>query len=571
MSRVALIFFVLSTLLFSRAYSQNYFSQLDTNLFLNQSVIQLLDSSFIFAGDLWSIGGSRSVSLSDYNKQGNYIDNDTFNFYPTMSSGGIILQRPTDYVVANIINYLPPFDSELHNIELTCFSYAGTELWAHEYGGTYQETHSDLIETSDGGLMIVGTTDSYGVNGDFYIIKTDVDGNLEWDQNYGTNNTDIAYSIIETQGGYIVAGSTHIAGFNWDIYMIKIDLGGNIVWEKTFGGGDEDYGGIIMALQDESFLIHWNVSAGGNTVAYLQKLDGNGDEVWTQAFPYLNYSAFNYARPLENQDATIMVSCSAVNSFGKVTHQFIKLDPFGDTIWTREYFTMEDYNQYIYDAESTLDGGYIMCGSARDSNLVQCAWIIKTDCNGNEGVQHPLGAPCDYYDCTLYPIDANFTPDAILVDLAVDPTITFTNTSANTTSRVWNFGDGTTDYTDAVISHTYTQAGTYDVSLIVFHGMCSDTMTVTVEVINSTGIEPLLNEVDFSVFPNPTNGMITLSTSHQQTLYYGVQDIYGREIISTAEFSKKAELDLSDLSPGIYLVVIENESKARVVKRIIKN
>lgn len=94
---------------------------------------------------------------------------------------------------------------------------------------------------------------------------------------------------------------------------------------------------------------------------------------------------------------------------------------------------------------------------------------------------------------------------------------------------------------------------------------------MTVEVINSTGIEPLLNEVDFSIYPNPTNGTVTLSTSHQQTLYYHVEDIYGREIIPANEFSKKTEVDLNNQAPGIYLVVIESGSGEKVVKKVVKN
>ena len=102
--------------------------------------------------------------------------------------------------------------------------------------------------------------------------------------------------------------------------------------------------------------------------------------------------------------------------------------------------------------------------------------------------------------------------------------------------------------------------------------MCSDTITQTVEVINSTGIENyFLNAVDFRIFPNPTNGNLTISTSNTDALFYRVEDIYGREIISKNKFSKKVELDLSEHSNGIYLVIIENESGERIVKRVVKN
>ena len=80
-----------------------------------------------------------------------------------------------------------------------------------------------------------------------------------------------------------------------------------------------------------------------------------------------------------------------------------------------------------------------------------------------------------------------------------------------------------------------------------------------------------MNAVDFRIFPNPTNGNLTISTSNTDALFYRVEDIYGREIISKNKFSKKVELDLSEHSNGIYLVIIENESGERIVKRVVKN
>ena len=575
MYRNIIIFFAAFGLYVSTVQAQYYFNKLDTNLFLNYSVIQNDDTSFVFSGILWSNGGSMAVGLSYYTKEGIYTNIDTLNEYPVLSASGVLLKRPNDFLVCNIINYVPPFDPVNRDIELTCYSYTGDELWTQEYGGSNLDAPIAVITAFDGGLLIAGVTKSFGdVNGDFYLIKTDSDGNFEWQKTYGGPTQNTAYSLEPTlDGNYIISGQTLISSPNWDIYIVKIDPDGNIIWEKTYGSLLMDYGGRIKPLYDNSYIVYRNYDDGSNTVGYIEKLDGNGDVIWSKPFPHNGLSSFGYGQPIENSDGTIISTCSAFNNQGIQINWLLKLDPMGDTIWTKEYFTRPDLPQLVYDIKQTNDNGYMMCGFAFpvDTNL-QRAWIIKTDCNGAEDVMYPTGAPCDFYDCTLYPIDAAFTPSAILVDLAVDPTITFTNASLNTTSRVWNFGDGVIDYEDTIISHTYTQTGTFDVSLIVFHGMCSDTITQTVEVINSTGIENyFLNAVDFRIFPNPTNGNLTISTSNTDALFYRVEDIYGREIISKNKFSKKVELDLSEHSNGIYLVIIENESGERIVKRVVKN
>ena len=96
-----------------------------------------------------------------------------------------------------------------------------------------------MQQTSDGGYIIAGFTDSWGEGGgNVYLIKTDAEGNELWFNTFGGESTDWAKSVRQTtDGGYIIAGATESYGAgDFDIYLIKTDTAGNELWSKTFGG-----------------------------------------------------------------------------------------------------------------------------------------------------------------------------------------------------------------------------------------------------------------------------------------------------------------------------------------------
>jgi hypothetical protein len=111
--------------------------------------------------------------------------------------------------------------------------------FAKTIGGSADDVASSIIQSSDGGYVVAGYTQSFGAGGwDFYVVKLDSSGNVIWTKTIGGGSDDVARSIIQSSdGGYVVAGWTNSFGAGgWDFYVVKLDANGNVVWTKTIGG-----------------------------------------------------------------------------------------------------------------------------------------------------------------------------------------------------------------------------------------------------------------------------------------------------------------------------------------------
>ena len=243
-----------------------------------------------------------------------------------------------------------------------------------------------MAQTSDSGYIIVGSTTSYGAgSNDVYLIKTDALGDTVWTRTYGGSNLDQGNSVLQTSdGGYVLAGWTNSFGAgNYDVYLIKTDASGDTIWTRTYGGTSEDYGIFVAPTSDSGCVIAGLTSsygAGGYDI-YLIKADASGDTVWTKA----------YGGPLADWGYCIAQTSDggyviAGDRDNQAEAWLLKTDSSGDTTWTRTY---GGPNQESADAVAqTADGGYILAGLTSSYGAGgQDVYLIKTDANGNSAVE----------------------------------------------------------------------------------------------------------------------------------------------------------------------------------------
>jgi len=101
--------------------------------------------------------------------------------------------------------------------------------WSKTYGGTQSDLAKSMVQTEDGGFAIAGWTYSFGAGGtDFWLVKTDGNGNMEWNKTYGGTRDDVAHCVVQTNdGGFALAGYTDAFGAGaTDFLLIRTDVSG---------------------------------------------------------------------------------------------------------------------------------------------------------------------------------------------------------------------------------------------------------------------------------------------------------------------------------------------------------
>ena len=156
------------------------------------------------------------------------------------------------------------------------------QSWIRIFGGTYQDVGYSVQKTSDGGYTVAGYTRSFGAGGyDVYIVKTDSSGDTIWTRTYGGVGEDYGYSIQQTMdGGYIITGYTNSFGVGWDdVYLIKTDSTGDTLWTRTFGGVYWDVAISIQQTTDGGYIVAGYAESFGaiDGDVCLIKTDSNGN------------------------------------------------------------------------------------------------------------------------------------------------------------------------------------------------------------------------------------------------------------------------------------------------------
>jgi predicted secreted protein len=264
---------------------------------------------------------------------------------------------------------------------------SGGQVWAQTFGGTGWDDGSEVSQTSDGGYIIVGTTSSYGAgSSDIWLIKTDAFGNQTWAKTFGGTGDDQGYSVRQTSdGGYVIVGQTDSYGAGGiDIWLIKTDASGNQIWTKTFGGWTDDYGYSVRQTSDGGYIIVGETDSygGGNGDAYLIKTDVSGTQVWTRTFGGANSDAGYSVQQTPDGGYILVGQTSSYVDVDSGDVYVVKTDASGNQVWARTVGGAHpDYGNSVQLAAS---GGYIIAGSTFSYGAGgQDVWLIKTDADGN--------------------------------------------------------------------------------------------------------------------------------------------------------------------------------------------
>jgi hypothetical protein len=345
-----------------------------------KSVIQTKDRGYIIAGGTISYGnGKGDVYLLKTNACGDVVWYKTFggkepdfgNACRITSDGGIIIAGTT-----SSFGQVPP------NVYLIKTDESGGEQWSHAYESNSNDYAISIEQTNDGGYIIVGSTnkDHEAKRKDIYLMKTDNPGNVSWEKTYGAGNDDTGTSVKQTpDNGYIITGYTikSETGSFSDVILLKTDEYGNVAWKKEYGGIDEDVGMSVQYTDDGGYFITGFTSSfgAGKYDMYCIKTDVSGTELWSRT--YGNKGWQKGTSGIQTRDAGYIITGRWETGIG-----LVKIDSYGNEMWTKN-ITLK--NNAIYFGESiqqTKDNGYIITANLF-SGLNADICLIKVDSQGN--------------------------------------------------------------------------------------------------------------------------------------------------------------------------------------------
>jgi hypothetical protein len=326
------------------------------------SVQQTSDGGYIIAGVTFSYGaGAGDVYLIKTDADGTAQWEKTFGG----SSGefGNSVQQTSEggYIIAG---YTVSYGAGQWDVYLIKTDLNGNELWSKTFGGSDIDAAGSVQQTTDGGYIVAGMTFSYGAGQqDVYLVKTDTNGTAQWEKTFGGSAFDSAGSVQQTtDGGYIITGRTESYGAGgFDVYLIKIDANGTAQWEKTFGGISDDWGLSVQQTTDSGFIIAgFTESFGaGNSDFYLIKTDANGTVEWENTFGGSSRE-WGYSVQQTSDGGYIIAGDTFSYGAGGFDVYLIKTDANGTTQWENTFGGGS--HDWGHSVQQTADGGYIIIG-----------------------------------------------------------------------------------------------------------------------------------------------------------------------------------------------------------------
>ncbi len=430
-----------------------------------------------------------------------------------------------DYIITGFTSSYGAGHQDLYLIKTNS---NGDTLWTNTFGRLATDFGHSIVEIENGDIMVLGFTGSFGLGGDFYLVKTDSMGDSIWAKNYGGPDMEYGYSIAHADSGFVLLGLTESYGAgNNDIYLIKINNDGDTLWTKTYGGALDDAGFSIQPTFDGGYIITGYTESFGSGLwdVYLVKIDTTGDTLWTST---IGGSGNDYGWYVHQTSANEYMIVGVTDSSGTEDYDIyiVKTDSIGNILWVRTFGGNGfDIGNSICE---TPEGEYLIAGILNFAGAGSSdVYLIKINNNGDSLWAMTLGGSG--------------------------------SDAAHSIRRTMDDNYVITGYTSSM------GAGGFDVYLIKLISDQSDIRNVEYKPCFNIG----------NNYPNPFNSQtqIRLQLSNLHPIEIGLHDLLGRKVRSIYSgvpqgYDLDITIDLSSekYSSGIYFIVAEQGGERRVIK-----
>jgi hypothetical protein len=487
--------------------------------------------------------------------------------------------------------------------------------WQRSYGGSLNDEATEVVQTNDGGYIVSGTTVSddgdVGTNNgfnEFWVLKLDSLGLVQWKNTYGGSNHDDALALESTMdGGYIMAGFTmsndgDVSGNHgdFDAWVLKLDSLGTIQWQKCLGGSGWEEAWDIKQTPDGGFIVVGRAGSVDGDVTinhgfldyWVVKLNVLGAIEWQKS---LGGSGLDLGYAVDvTSDGGFIVAGESQSEDGNVTknsgssdYWVVKLDIEGKIEWEKSYggSLLDRAN----DIKQTRDGGYMVFGqsASNDGDVTNAHgnydnWLVKLSETGEIEWQKTLGGSSEDYAKSFEQLEDggyvtlgtsmstngdvlgnNGIMDIWVVRLSELGDIQWQKTLGGTKTEWGNAIQQTED--DGFILAGYNWSINGDASTC--NGK-SDYWIVKLAPESSPTTQPTTQPLN--LYPNPATQAITIQIPDtESTLNIQITDLIGREL-GRQTIPNGGTVDIKSLPNGVYLVSARTESGEVFLGRVCK-
>ncbi len=456
--------------------------------------------------------------------------------------------------------------------------------WGRTYGGSGLEECLSAQQTDDGGYVLGGWTESYGSgNQDYWLVKVNSAGVTSWSRSFGGASGDHGVSVVETaDGGFALAGWAFSFGAGIaDFWLVKTNSDGDSLWSRAYGGTGHDECRVVQQTADQGFLLAGGTYSfgAGDWDFWVVKTDSGGDSLWSRTLggPYEDYCT---SARQTTDGGYVLAGWTDLNGAGIYDYWLVKLDANGDSIWSRTYGNADV--EWCWTVLETSDGGFMLGGAVMPSTFGPMdIWIVKTNTAGEIVWEQRYGGE-NSESCAAILETANH--DFVLVGGtwsfgAGASDIWLLKAAANGDS-IWSrtFGGHEEEYGTAILQ---TANGEYVVAGATssFGAGYFDMMLVKTGA-DATGAEPstapLPANLSLGVFPNPFNPSTEITFNVPRTAHASLRiyDVLGREVMTLMDGvvrggSTRLRWDAAGTANGIYFVRLTAAAEVMTKKIVL--
>ncbi len=295
-------------------------------------------------------------------------------------------------------------DESFNEVEIIIGDNSGAPTtFALAYGGALDDFGYSMDYTQDGGYVLAGSSmssdnDVTSNNGgfDYWVVKVDENGTVQWESNFGGTGNDHARGIAQlTDGSYVVSGYSNStdgdASTNYgddDAWLIKLDINGNLVWQATLGTTYGDRAMGLEATDDGGFVVTGHVDINTYSNLWIAKFDAINNLEWENHYGGIFYEiGYNISSTADGGYIACGYSNTDGTSFGSDSYYVVKVDNLGNLQW--ETRLGGSNSEYAWDVVE-LSSQYVVVGYSRSAdgdvignNGTWDSWIVGLDDNGN--------------------------------------------------------------------------------------------------------------------------------------------------------------------------------------------